>query len=181
MVANLFGDFVKGKDYSYLPKVVSDGVLLHRQIDDYVDNHLAVVELRLHLFKELPKIAGIAIDLYFDHLLAKNWSTYHSKTLDEFVDAFLSYSTNKENIEYTNTKFEYPITFVNLLNGIKKHNLLKRYVYLEGLEMASQGLSRRISFDNNLDTAVKVFKKNEKYIESTFEAYMQDAIHKFEP
>src|SRR5690554_7679267 len=69
MLANLFGDFVKGKDYTYLPQIIQDGVGLHRQIDDFVDRHPLVSELRLKLYKELPKIAGIAIDLFFDHLL----------------------------------------------------------------------------------------------------------------
>ncbi|RYM32063.1 DUF479 domain-containing protein [Brumimicrobium glaciale] len=179
MVANLFGDFIKGKDYSFLPKIVQEGVLLHRQIDDYVDHHPTVTELRLHLYNELPKIAGIAIDLYFDHLLAKDWSTYHSKSLDEFVDPFLAYTKNAKNLKFNNPKYEYPQHFINLLNAISKHNLLKRYVHLDGLAMASEGLSRRISFENNLDMAVVVFQNNEKRIEAAFEVYMKAAKLRF--
>lgn len=179
MVANLFGDFVKGRDYTYLPKVVQEGVLLHRQIDDYIDTHPVVKELRLHLYKDLPKIAGIAIDLYFDHLLAKNWSSYHSQTLDEFVNVFLHYSNNQKHLQFNHPVFKYPPRFIHLLNAIYKHDLLNKYVQLEGLELASKGLSRRISFENNLDTAVEVYIKNEKYIESVFQEYMKDADMKF--
>ena len=35
MLANLFGDFVKGRDYSYLPQIVQTGVTLHREIDNF--------------------------------------------------------------------------------------------------------------------------------------------------
>ena len=39
MYANLFGDFVKGKDLSMYSPQVQKGILLHRKIDDYIDNH----------------------------------------------------------------------------------------------------------------------------------------------
>lgn len=179
MVANLFGDFVKGKDYSFLPTIIQEGVLLHRQIDDYVDHHPQVTELRLHLYSELPKIAGIAIDLYFDHLLAKNWSVYHPDNLDHFVSSFLDYTSNVQHLKFKNPDFNYPPRFLNLLNAIDKHDLLRRYANVEGLSLASEGLSRRISFPNNLNEAVAVFKNNEKYIEEVFENYMKEAIVKF--
>ncbi|PWH86351.1 hypothetical protein DIT68_03680 [Brumimicrobium oceani] len=179
MVANLFGDFVKGKDYTYLPKIVQEGVLLHRQIDDFVDHHPVVTELRLHLYNSLPKIAGIAIDLYFDHLLAKNWKKYHPTSLDLFVSGFLDYTSISSNLLDPKSNFNYPSNFVDLLQAIKKHDLLRRYANIEGLQLASEGLSRRISFPNNLDKAVAVFNANEQLIEKVFQIYMKDAIRRF--
>ncbi len=179
MVANLFGDFVKGKDYSYLPEIVQQGVLLHRQIDDFIDRHPSVTQLRLKLYKELPKIAGIAIDLYFDHLLAKNWSEFHPKTLNQFVDDFLDYAMLSQNLKFNKPPFEYPENFRNLLNALYHHDLLKKYVHIDGLTLSSRGLSRRISFENNLDTAAEVYLVFEEEIESVFRIYMEDAKLKF--
>ena len=179
MVANLFGDFIKGRNYSYLPPIVQDGVFLHRQIDDYIDHHPLVTELRLYLYQELPKIAGIAIDLYFDHLLAKNWSKYHSQPLDDFINEFLHYIQDKSNLKFVKSEFEYPSNFNRVLTMIEKHNLLKKYVHIDGLKMASEGLSKRISFDNNLYMAPAVYLNNEKKIETAFHLYMEDAILRF--
>src|SRR5690554_7004125 len=123
MLANLFGDFVKGKDYTYLPEDVQRGVLLHRQIDDYVDHHPKVTELRLMLYKDLPKIAGIAIDLYFDHLLAKQWKFYHNKNLFDYIDSFLSYALNPNHLTYKEKGFAYPQSFIHLLQIIKEKNI----------------------------------------------------------
>jgi acyl carrier protein phosphodiesterase len=78
MQANLFGDFVKGKDYTHLPLKLQEGVTLHRKIDHYIDHHPAVLDLVHLLHDDLPKVAAIAVDIYFDHLLAKNWSKFHS-------------------------------------------------------------------------------------------------------
>jgi len=179
MLANLFGDFVKGKDYTYLPKIVQNGVLLHRQIDDYIDNHSKVTELRLKLYSSLPKIAGIAIDLYFDHLLAKSWSVHHNQKLNHFIDDFLAYALNKKNQAFKNHSFVYPERYIHLLHLINDHNWMKRYVNIEGLEMASKGLSKRISFNNNLDQATRVFLQNEEEIQLIFNEYMKDAKQKF--
>ena len=68
MLANLYGDFVKGKDLTNYSAIVQKGIHLNRSIDYFIDTHPAVTELRLSLYDKLPKVAGIAIDLYFDHL-----------------------------------------------------------------------------------------------------------------
>lgn len=179
MVANLFGDFIKGKDYTYLPLIVQKGVLLHRQIDDYIDHHPLVTQLRLNLYKSLPKIAGIAIDLYFDHLLAKNWSKFSSHQLNDFIDGFTIYALQYENLVFSGEDFVYPEHFQTLIKTMVEHNFLKRYKYLEGLTMASTGLSKRISFENNLNEATDVFVSNEKEITTVFYQFMEDAINHF--
>ncbi|MFA5574177.1 MAG: ACP phosphodiesterase [Brumimicrobium sp.] len=180
MVANLYGDFVKGKDYSYLPKIVQTGVTLHRNIDDFIDNHLEVKELRLKLYPELPKIAGIAIDLYFDHLLAKNWNQFHQTPLDEFADAFTEYVKNPNNLYFPKQDFTYSNEYLHLLKMMGKYGWLKRYREMEGLAMASEGLAKRIAVENNLEDAPLVFIKHEKEIEVVFKNYMKDAKIRFQ-
>src|SRR5690554_5531033 len=164
MLANLYGDFVKGKNYTYLPESIQKGVFLHRKIDDFIDHHPKVTQLRLKLYHDLPKIAGIAIDLYFDHLLAKNWEVYHQQKLNEFIDQFLTYALNPKHLSFNEKKFNYPQNYIHLLTLIKYHNWIKKYIHLEGLNEAASGLSTRISFHNNLNQAVKVYLKHESEI-----------------
>ena len=91
MYANLFGDFVKGKNLSAFSTVVQSGIVLHRSIDSYIDQHTEVRKLMHILYPILPKVTGIAIDLYFDHCLAKNWKTYHNIPYEEFLEEFYAY------------------------------------------------------------------------------------------
>lgn len=181
MVANLYGDFVKGKDYSHLPVVIQKGVLLHRQIDDFIDHHPAIKTLRSNLFLKLPKIAGIAIDLYVDHILAKNWSTYSKTKLEDFVETFFQHALNPNNQYFgtKNTQFKYPDEFIHLLSIMHQKKWIVRYQELEGLKMASMGLSKRISFENNLDQATEVFIQHQDEIHSVFQVFMKDAQQKF--
>lgn len=179
MVANLYGDFVKGRDYTYLPKTIQKGVTLHRTIDDFVDHHSAVTSLRLELYKDLPRVAGIAIDLYFDHLLAKNWKNYHTTPLSQFVREFYHY-LNEHVLTSEAMDFSYSREFVHLLKVMQHNDWLNQYAKLKGLTMASTGLSKRIAFENNLDEATTIFTKNEEAITKVFHEYMGDATRKFQ-
>jgi acyl carrier protein phosphodiesterase len=172
MANNLLGDFVKGKDLSHLSKDAQKGIYLHRQIDHYVDHHPVVVELMHSLYPILPKVTGIAIDLYFDHLLAKNWEKYSSTKLEEFTQQFYN------SINFNNPDFP-PHFNIVLLKMIEK-NWLYQYQFPQGLHKACQGVSGRISFPNELKNGLSVFEANEEDILATFSVYMKNAIPHFQ-
>lgn len=171
MLNNLFGDFVKGKDLSHFPQAIQNGLHLHREIDNYIDHHPEVVGLQHKLFEELPKVSSIAIDLYFDHLLAKNWNDYHATPLNKFLENFYR-SINIRNEFYTdNFKF--------MISKMLEMNWLSHYPKIEGLNKMCQGVSKRISFDNNLKFGKEVFLNHEDVINQAFRLYMKDAVEKF--
>lgn len=171
MTANLLGDFIKGKDYTHLSPLSQKGITLHRQIDHYIDHHPKVTELVHQLYSDLPKIAGIAVDLLFDHLLAKNWNQFSEDTLDHFVQSYY------RSIDYTNP--DYPPFFQFVLKKMTERNWLLSYASLAGIQQACNGVSGRISFENNLNEAPRYFQQYEEEFESTFFLYMKDAIPHF--
>ena len=171
MRSNLFGDFVKGSHFEHFPMTVQDGIILHRKIDDYIDRHPAVLELLHVLYPRLPKVAGIAVDLYFDHILARDWEFYSDLTLTDFTLNFFNYEDKNEG--YFSKEFK------DLLRIIEEGKWLLNYEYIDGLEFACKGLSSRISFENELKNGVNVFHENKELIETTFKVFMKDAIKKF--
>ena len=171
MQANLYGDFVKGKDLSNYPEKIQVGIRLHRRIDNFIDHHPDVIELLHLLYEPLPKVSGIAVDLYFDHLLAKNWNIFHDKDYDLFVNEFYA-SIDFNNVNYSER-------FYMMLNKMKEINWLHYYQFMEGLEKSSYGLSKRISFPNQLANAPTVFVQYENQITEVFHKYMIDAKAEF--
>jgi acyl carrier protein phosphodiesterase len=171
MYANLFGDFVKGKDLNRFSAVQKKGIILHRAIDQYIDHHPAVTDLMHQLYPHLPKVTGIAIDLFFDHLLAKQWDNYHSSSLTDFLANFYSVSI-QDDPNYTE---EFKIFILQL----KRHNWIASYPQFYALEKMSQGVSSRISFQNSLESAPIVFLQFESQIEQAFKRYMIDAQNYF--
>lgn len=168
MYANIFGDYVKGKDLSKYSEKIQQGIRLHRKIDDYIDHHPAVLELIHKLYIPLPKVAGIAVDLYFDHLLGTHWDKYSTVTLEDFISRF-------ENANIDRTKFDKE-KFWYVIDRMKQGEWLQHSSSTYGLTKSSEGVSRMISFPNVLNEAPAVFIKFEKEIERTFELFMKDAV-----
>ncbi len=171
MVANLFGDFCKGKRYLEYPKDIQRGVILHRDIDFYVDNHNSVVEVRKKLHGPLPKISGIAIDLYFDHLLAKNWHLYHPKSLLAFLELFYNHTLT---INET-----YPKEFLHFIKKLRESKWMNHYPSTFGFQKSCEGVSRRLSFDNELKNAPTLIAPYESMLFEAFKVYMRDAQIRF--
>lgn len=172
MYANLFGDHVKGTDYSRFPEIVQTGITLHRSIDNYIDHHPVVIELMHKLYPELPKVTGIAIDLFFDHLLAIHWKDYHSEEYFSFLDRFYNYTPQNWD--------SYSASFQGLITAMKEKKWMNYYPQFEGLIKATQGVGSRISFPNKLVIAPTIFLKHQSEIETCFHSYMQDAYHFFQ-
>lgn len=168
MTANIYGDFVRGKDLSEYPELIQEGITLHRTIDSYIDNHPIVKDLMRQLYADLPKVAGIAVDLYFDHLLAKNWDSYHPTPLRDYLNKYYSHLQNLE--------YEYPLEFQILLGRMRTGDWLYKYSEKDGLNKACNGVSNRISFDNVLGEGLSIFEKHEAAINQSFEAFMKEAI-----
>jgi acyl carrier protein phosphodiesterase len=171
MTANLFGDFVKGRDLSaYHPKV-QDGILLHRKIDSYIDQSETVLILLRKLYQSLPKVSSVAIDLFFDHLLAKNWNQFHSIPLDDFLNQYYQKIQLSEQL--------YSANFVSMMQKLIENNWISHYPTLYGLEKSCQGVSKRISFPNELKHGKIVFLEYQEEITETFYQFMREANEYF--
>ena len=168
MYPNLYGDFVKGSDLSSYPERIQKGILLHRKIDDYIDRHSIILELARFLYPKLPKITGIAIDLYFDHLLAIHWDKYHSTPLMTFIERFNSIEEDRFLFENEH--------FWMVMDKMKAGEWLKHSESMYGLTKSCEGVSRLISFENELSKAPKIFIEHQDRIEKTFFDFMEEAV-----
>ncbi len=172
-LANLHGDHVKGKDLTHLPALLQKGAVLHREIDFFMDNHPINKDLKKILQTDLPKVSGIAIDLYYDHLLAKNWTLFHLENIDHFLEKV--YQSFEVHIQ----QHSYPQHFKLFVEQLNQYRWLNHYAIEHGLDRMSHGVSRKLSFDNKLTEGLAVFKRYETEIERSFNVYMMDANEHF--
>ena len=75
-LGNLAGDFVAGVDLATLPADLQRGIALHRAIDRYVDAHPVVVAAKARLVPPHRRFAGVLLDVWFDHFLARDWAQH---------------------------------------------------------------------------------------------------------
>jgi acyl carrier protein phosphodiesterase len=83
---NLIADFVKGPRVAALPPGVQRGVRQHRLVDGFTDRHPVVQRGIGRIGAEWGWFSGIILDVYFDHLLARDWARWSAEPLRTFAD-----------------------------------------------------------------------------------------------
>ena len=71
-IGNFIADHIKGKKYQAFSQGIQKGILLHRQIDSFTDNHEIVRKSKRRLHERYGLYRGVIIDIFYDHYLAKN-------------------------------------------------------------------------------------------------------------
>lgn len=72
-IGNLCGDFVRGADVASLHPTLRHGIAQHRAIDRFVDAHEVVRRSRARVGPPFRRFAGVLVDVYHDHFLARAW------------------------------------------------------------------------------------------------------------
>jgi len=86
MLGGVLADLLKPAEIAALPADVRDGVRLHRLIDGFTDSHRVVQRSIRRVSDGLGWFSGIVIDVYYDHVLARNWADYAAEPLRDFAD-----------------------------------------------------------------------------------------------
>ena len=83
-IGGLLGDFVKGPLPAGLPPALANGVALHRAIDGYAETHPAFVRSRQRISAARRRVGGVLVDIFYDHLLARDWAEHGEGTLAQY-------------------------------------------------------------------------------------------------
>lgn len=126
-IGNFMADGVKGNNYLEYPAEIQQGIILHRAIDTFTDAHPIFRKSKHRLHEKYGHYSGVIIDILYDHFLAKNWKSYSSEPLEEYVARF--YKSLEDNYEIINSKTR------NLMPYMLKNNWLVSYATITGIEM----------------------------------------------
>ena len=84
-LGNLAGDFVKGRSLDLYHPDIQKGIQRHRAIDSHTDKHPRVLAAKQRFSVRRRRVAGILLDLSFDHFLSRHWERFHALPLRRFV------------------------------------------------------------------------------------------------
>lgn len=166
LVGQFIADAIKGKQYQNYPIGIQEAIFQHREIDQMTDQHEAILKLRSIIRPEIGLLSSVAIDVYLDHILAKNWNTYHAQSLSEFARS--TYSTLNRNNEFLPERMRHTLKYMEL------HDWLSGYAEVEGIVLSLNGLSRRVSGGEKLIRAAEMFVDLQPEIETAFHAVFKD-------
>jgi len=167
MVGNFIGDFVKGRNLleQFEPEI-AQGITLHRAIDEFTDSHPIVVQSKKRLQPTYRHYAPVIVDMFYDHILAKNWNRYHPEPLASFADK--TYNTILAHDAILPEQVKYMMTYMT------KGNWLLQYAQLEGIERALTGMARRSKYDSKMELAVNDLRNYFELFEDEFTRFFPE-------
>jgi acyl carrier protein phosphodiesterase len=171
-IGNFLGDFVKGRLNKLTNSQYSEGVIngmaLHREIDYFTDTHPIVKQSIDRLQPQYHKFSGIVVDMFYDHILAKNFHQYSSISLSEYSQIFYQLLEKR--------KTEIPEPMDRMVKSMVTRDWFMGYKSLEGIEWALTGISKRLSFESGIENATEELKKDFELYEAEFKIFFPEII-----
>lgn len=163
---NFIGDYVKGSHYNLYDGDIRKGILLHRIIDSYTDNHPAFREAGTIFRQRYGRYSGIVTDIAFDHLLASRWSQFSVYSLREF--------TSRVHNTLLSGFLKLPFRVQRFLPVMISNKRLEAYATLEGTEKALAIMAKYSSLPDHSEYAVEAIARNEEELHTLFGRFMTD-------
>lgn len=170
IVGNFMADAVKGGRLDGFPVQVAKGIRLHRAIDSFTDTHPAQRAGRERVRAHAGRYSGVVMDLFFDHLLAEQWSRLHATPLPEFASRMYTLlNANKDSMDERTRQ---------MLHYMAKGDWLTGYARLDGIGQALAGLARRVPEGHVMVGAETVLAEHIADYREEFMGFIADiAVH----
>ncbi len=171
MLGSLLGDFVKGPLTSgqvseQYGTDITRAIELHRRIDSFTDAHPDVVTSRNRVSSGRRRFAGVMIDMFYDHFLARYWDEFHHLPLDAFTADFYRILKRRHS--------ELPERAQRTARFMVDLDWLGSYAQLDSVDTALNRMSQRLRRTNALIDSAEELELNYAAFESDFRRFMPD-------
>jgi acyl carrier protein phosphodiesterase len=164
MLGALLGDFVGTAGLERYGAEVQREILLHRKIDSFTDRHPEVLHAKRHFPEGRRRYAGILLDVYFDHLLARHWHRHHGGDLDAFTTHF--YGVLLANLPAL------PPRLQRIAPIMAARDWLGSYRDRDVVDHAVTGIATRLSRNSEkLVECLPILRRHERDVEQRFQAF----------
>ncbi len=162
-LGGMLGDFTRGTMDPALPVRVQQGIALHRAIDSFTDQHTDLLTLRARFQPPFRRYAGILIDIWFDHLLARGFERWSSTPLPRFSQALVALLDQNDVL--------LPESLRSLRRYMQVRRLPAGYAQREMIGEVLAGVSSRLSRENPLATGMLEISRLEPALKDAFDGF----------
>jgi acyl carrier protein phosphodiesterase len=166
VVGNMISDFVKGKKRFEFSEPIQKGIMLHRSIDMFTDEH-AVTKKAKQVFKPVVGLyAGAFMDVVYDHFLALDANEFPNETLLNF--SLSVYATLDQN------RSVFPEKFGRVFYYMQQENWLYSYGTLSRIEKSFRGLLYRAKYLTEDIAVFDCFQNNYTYLRECYNIFFPE-------
>jgi acyl carrier protein phosphodiesterase len=168
-LGNFIGDFVKGNHYDKYPTELKKGILLHRKIDSFTDQHPIFRETVAFMRPTFGRYSGIVLDMYFDYFLALNFQQFSPKQ-----------NLNQLSFRFYCCAAVHYLILPQKVKGFIWHFIgthrLKKYASLEGLLESFQIMEYSKTPAIHSEPAIQFLVSNVDFLQHQFLSFFPDLI-----
>jgi acyl carrier protein phosphodiesterase len=169
-LGNVLGDYVKGRverfEYPGLTDRLRTGIQMHRTIDTFSDRHPAVHRSKRILAAEYGRLAGVIVDVFYDHVLARRWTEHHPQPLRDYTQEV--YRTLNRNLH------RLPAPVHPLIAHMSRGDWLRGYASQRGIERALQGMAQRHPVAAEIGTAGRLLADHFDRFSADFDEFLPE-------
>ena len=163
ILGGVLGDFVRGAPDPALPGGVREGIALHRAIDGFTDRHPDVLAARALFEPPYRRYAGIALDMWFDHCLARDFARWSTVPLEAFSSELRALLQRHDTL--------LPPAARRFARYMRANDLPAAYADPAALGRAMAGIGQRLARDNPLGDMLPVLEALDAPLQRHFEAF----------
>lgn len=167
VVGGVIGDFIKGPLPGMLPEDLAQGIALHRAIDTFAETNAAFCASRNRVSPARRRYAGVLVDIFYDHLMARSWAEIHHQPLGDYTaTVYKAIAGRLEDISPT-AHFA--------LQLMAEEDWLSSYAGVDGISDVLVRMSRRARQPNPLAGGEQEFLNDPSGFAADFGEWLVDA------
>jgi acyl carrier protein phosphodiesterase len=168
VVGGVVGDWIKGPLPGRLPPDLARGVALHRAIDSHAETQSAFRRSRARVSPARRRYAGVLVDIFYDHLLARDWEVLHHQPFAEYRHAV--YRAVAARVA------ELPEGSHHALKLMAAEDWFQGYARLDGIADVLARMSRRARWPNPLAGGEAEFVSDPDGFRADFQEWLADSM-----
>src|ERR1051325_645019 len=168
MIGNFIADSVKGGSFKDYEPGIAKGIVLHRAIDEFTDNHPVFLESVRRLRPRYRKYSGVIIDIFYDHFLARDWRDHSPESLHDFTGRVHELLVSQREVM--------PVRSRQFLQYMIANNIPLPYAEVSGIHKVLTGMSHRARFESRMEHAVTELVKYEADFAREFREFFPEVI-----
>jgi acyl carrier protein phosphodiesterase len=167
-LGSLLGDFVKGPLDGRYSADITRAIALHRKIDSFTDAHPVVLQSKSRIRPMRRRYAGIMIDMFYDHFLARHWREFHDEPLDEFTARIYALLARRHAM--------LPERLQQMAPKMAQWNWLASYAEVHSIHTALDRMGQRLTRENRLLNSADELVEHYGELESDFRAFLPQVL-----
>jgi acyl carrier protein phosphodiesterase len=168
-VGNMIADFVKGHQWQQYEEGIQQGILMHRAIDTFTDQHPVTLAAREYFQPSSGRYSAVFIDIVYDHFLATDKTIFTENSLSAFSARVYQILHDQYDI--------LPPRFQQVFHYMHTHDWLYNYRKKEGILKSFNGIVHRAKYlEGTADATFAAMEENYNELAACYRIFFPEII-----